>query len=55
MQLIQQIPPAYAPLAATLRSWVQNFQFDKVIDFLQSDVPLALTQKTTKVDNSNAI
>jgi signal transduction histidine kinase/DNA-binding response OmpR family regulator len=41
MQLIQQIPPAYAPLAATLRNWVQNFQFDKVIDFLQSDRSLA--------------
>lgn len=35
LQLIEQIPDAYAPLAKTLVDWVNNFQFDQLINLFQ--------------------
>ncbi|MGI0489824.1 PAS domain S-box protein [Pantanalinema rosaneae CENA516] len=35
LQLIEQIPPNYAPLAQTLAHWVDNFQFEQLIHLSQ--------------------
>ncbi len=35
IQLSEQIPPAHASLATTLRDWANNFLFDRVIDLIQ--------------------
>ncbi|MCS6815633.1 MAG: ATP-binding protein, partial [Cyanobacteria bacterium] len=34
LQLVNQIPPMYSPLATTLTDWINNFRFDRVIQFL---------------------
>lgn len=34
LQLVSQIPSMYSPLADTLTDWINNFRFDRVIQFL---------------------
>jgi two-component system sensor histidine kinase/response regulator len=36
LQLIQEIPPTYSQLRQSLIYWADGYQFDKIIDFIQS-------------------
>jgi len=35
LQLIEQIPAVYAPMTNSLKVWVKDFRFDRVIDLIQ--------------------
>lgn len=36
LQLLQEIPPAHASLAVTLRDWTDNFRFDRIVTLTQT-------------------